>query len=89
MPGADGSGHFSALFVERRVHEVHVFLVQLVAGQPQPLAEALEVDHLPGTQKADGVVDIRIVGQAEDVVIGDPGLLLCGDLVRTTFLFCS
>ena len=86
MPGAFGSGHVCALFVEGRVHEVHVFLIQLVAGQAQPLTEALEVDHFPGPQEADGVVDIRVIGQAENVVVGNARLLLCCDLVRTTFL---
>lgn len=86
MPGAFGSGHVCALFVEGRVHEVHVFLIQLVAGQAQPLAEALEVDHFPGPQEADGIIDIRVIGQAENVVVGNARLLLCCDLVRTTFL---
>ena len=89
MPGAFGSGHVCALFVEGRVHEVHVFLIQLVAGQAQPLAEALEVDHFPGPQEADGIIDIRVIGQAENVVVGNARLLLCRDLVRTTLLlFC-
>ena len=86
MPGAFGSGHVCALFVEGRVHEVHVFLIQLVAGQAQPLAEALEVDHFPGPQEADGIIDIRVIGQAENVVVCRAGFLLCCDLVRTTFL---
>ena len=89
MPGAKGSGRFCASFVEGRVHEVHVFLIQLVAGQAQPLAEALEVDHLPGPQELDDIVDIRIVAQTQDVVVCRAGFLLCCDRVRTTFLFCS
>lgn len=48
-------------------------------------AEALEMHDLPGPQELDDVVDVRVVGQAQDVVIGDPGLLLCGNHIRTTF----
>ena len=74
------------LFVKGRVDQIDVFLVHPVLRQPQSLAEALEVDHLPGPQELDDVVDVRVVTQAQDVVISDPGLLLCCDLVRTTFL---
>ena len=39
-------------------------------------AEALEVDDFPFPQEADHVVHIRIVRQAQDVVVGKAGLLL-------------
>jgi hypothetical protein len=38
-------------------------------------AKTLEVHDLPRPQELDDVVDVRIVGQAEDVVVGDAGLL--------------
>ena len=71
--------------VERGIHIVHIFLIQLFAGEPQPLAEALEVDDLPLPQETDHVVDIGIVGEPQDVVIGDTRLLLCCNHIRTTF----
>ena len=37
---------------------------------------------LPGPQELDDVVDVRVVGQAQDVIIGDPGLLLGGQVLR-------
>ena len=43
-------------------------------------AEALEVYHLPLTKEADDVVDIGVVAEPEDVVIGDSGLLFCGHI---------
>lgn len=76
-------GAFS-LLVEAGVDIVDVFFVQPVLDQPQSLAEALEVDDLPGTQKFDDVVDVRVIGQPQDIVVGDAGLLLCCDRVRTT-----
>lgn len=36
----------------------------------------------PRPQELDDVVDIRVVGQTQDVVIGDPGLLLGGQILR-------
>ena len=89
MPGAFGPGHFCALFIERWVHEVHIFFIQLVAGKTKSLTEALEVNNFPGPQKADGIVDVRVVRESQNVVIGHAGFLLCCDRVRTTFLFCS
>ena len=76
----------SLSLVEAGIDEVDILLVHAVLRQPQALAEALEVDHLPGPEELDDVVDVRVVTQAQDVVIGDTGLLLCCDLVRTTFL---
>ena len=52
-------------------------------------AETLEVDDFPLSQETDDIVDVRVVGQAKDVVIGKAGLLLCGDLARTTFVGLS
>ena len=73
------------LLIEGRIDEVEILLVHLLLGQAQALAEALEMHDLPGPQELDDVVDVRVVGQAQDVVIGDPGLLLWGDLVSTTY----
>ena len=81
-------GHFAvsweALFVEGRVGEIYVFLVHLLFGQFDGFAEALEMDNLPFPEEANDVIYVRVVGQAKDVVIGEAGLLLCGDRIRTT-----
>lgn len=73
------------LFIESRIHIVNIFLVHLVLRQPQALAEPLEMDNLPGPKEFNGVADVRVVGEAENVVVGNAGLLLWCDLVRTTF----
>ena len=49
-------------------------------------AKTLEMDDFALAKEADHVVDIRIVRQPKDVVVGEAGLLLCCDLVRTTCL---
>ena len=76
-PGLDG--------VESRIGEIDVSEVHFLLAQPQTFAKPLEVDNLPLPQEADGVVYIRIVGQPQNVVVGEAGLLLWCDLVRTTF----
>ena len=58
------------------VHEVHIFLIQLLPEQLDSLAKALEVNHLTLPEEFDYVVHIRIIRQPENIVIGDPGLLL-------------
>ena len=70
--------------VEGGVGEVDVFGVHALLAQAQALAKALEVDDLPLPQEADDVVHVRVVGQAEDIVVGLSCLLFCCDLVRTT-----
>lgn len=53
------------------------------------LAKALEMDNLALAQEADHIIDVRIVGQTEDVVISEAGFLLWCDLARTTFVGLS
>ena len=74
----------SSLLVEAWVYVVDVFLVQAVLGKPQAFAEALEVHDLTRTQELDDIADVRIIGKAENVIVGHARLLLWGDFVRTT-----
>ena len=89
-PGNARRGCYYAIcgisFVKRRIGEVDVFLIHLVFCQPYRLAKPLEVHDLPLAQEADDIVHIRVIGEAKDVVIGDPCLLFCCNDVRATFL---
>lgn len=73
------------LLVKARVDIIHILLIQPILSKPQPLAEALKMHDLARPQEFDGVVDIGIVGQPQNVVIGHTSLLFCCDGVRTTF----
>lgn len=75
----------AGLFVERRVGEVHVLLVHAFLGQGNSFAEALKMDDFAFPQEADDIVHIRVVGETENVIVGEAGLLLWCDLVRTTY----
>ena len=68
----------AAAAVELRVAGIEVPGVERILHLAETFAEALVMD-------ADGLQNIRVVHQAEDVVIGGAGLLLCCDRVRTTF----
>ena len=45
----------------------------------------LEMHHLPLPQEPDRITDFRVFDQAEEVVAGGAGFLLCCNHVRTTF----
>ena len=65
-----------SLQIDGGVQAVDVPLVQLPPQQLDGLPEALEVDDLPLPEELDDIIDIGIIAQPQDVVIGDPGLLL-------------
>lgn len=76
---------FFRLFIEGRVGKIDILLIESLFGQLNGFAEPLEVHDFPLPQKADHVIHIRIIGQAEDIVVGEARFLLWCDLVRTTF----
>lgn len=57
----------------------------MVLGVSEGFSEPLEVHDLALPQVADGIADIRILDDAQDVVVGAAGLLLWRDLVKTTY----
>lgn len=75
---------FLPSLVEGRIHIIDVLFVHLVLGQPQRLAETLKMDDFSGSEEPDDVADVRVVGEAEDIVVGHAGFLLWCDLVRET-----
>lgn len=76
----------SSLFVESGINCVYVFLVKLLRGYAEGFTEALVVDDLALAQEADDVADVGVVAEAEDVVIGNAGLLLGGPCPRSGLL---
>ena len=67
---------YFTLDIEGRVHKVHILLIQLLPQQLHCLTKALEVHDLPLPEELDHVIHIRVIGQPQNVVIGDPCLLL-------------
>lgn len=62
--------------VECRVHIIHIFLVQLLSQQFDSFPEPLEMNNFPLPEEFDDVVHVRIIGKPQNIVIGDPCLLL-------------
>ena len=66
----------AVLHIEGWIHEIYVFLIQLFPKQLYSFTKSLEVDNLPFPQEFDYIVHIRVVAEAQDVVIGHSGFLL-------------
>ena len=79
----------SLLFLEAfdivaRIEGIEVPAVELIGQQPQVLAEALIMDDLARSEKADRILDVGIVAEAQDIVIGRARLLLSKGFVNMT-----
>lgn len=79
------SGLAGIAAVKTGVKRIEVPGVQVILGNAQGFTEALVVDDLPGSEELDGFTDIRILDQAQNVVVGGAGFLFWGDLVSTTY----
>ena len=71
--------------VKAGIDGIKIAAVQGVLDGFQRLAEALEMDDLPFTQKTDGRDHVRVVHQTQNIVIGGAGFLLCCGFAGTTF----
>ena len=81
----ESSGLAGITAVKSGIECIEVPGVQVILGNAQGFTEALVVDDLPGSEELDGFTDIRILDQAQNVVVGGAGFLFWGDLVSTTY----
>lgn len=77
-------GYLAAMLVEGGIARVEVLGVHFIGGKPQAFTKPLIMDDLTFPQEFDWVADIWVVYQAQDVVIGGPGLLFCYDSLKAT-----
>ena len=63
--------------VKCRVICVEVFVIQSVLNDAHTVAEALEVDDLTLTQKADRVGNVAVIAKTQDIIVGEARFLLC------------
>ena len=68
--------HFFHLHIDGGIHEIHILPIQFLPEELNGLPEALEMNDLPLPEKTDHIVDIGIVAEPQDVVVGYPSLLL-------------
>ena len=64
------------LHIDCRIHKVYILPIQLLPQKFDSLAEPLEVDDFPFPQETDDVIDVRIITDAQNVVVSYPCLLL-------------
>ena len=65
----------SAVFVKVRIAGVEITAVELILRYAESFAETLVVDDFALSQEADRIAYIRVVGKAEDIVVGGACLL--------------
>ena len=70
--------------VKGGVERIEIFRIQMLAHLTERLAKALEMHDLALAQEFERVAHIRIVDQAEQVIIRRARLLLCCNCIRTT-----
>ena len=73
---------FPALQIERGIHAVNILLVQLLPEELDAFSKALEVDYLPFPQELDYIVYVWVIGKPQNIVVGYPCFLLCGQVLR-------
>ena len=67
------------LHIKRRIHIINVLLIELFAQELKRFTKSLEVNDLTLPKEFDNIIYIRVVAQAQDVVIGHPCLLFWCD----------
>lgn len=70
------------VLIEIRIECIIILAVELVGNQAKPFTETLEVDDLPCAEVFDRICNLLILHQAENVVIGGAGFLLCSQIFR-------
>ena len=74
--------HFSpAGLVEGGVADVEVLRVEVILRDAEGVAEALIMHDLALAEEFDHVVDVGVVGQTQDIVVGRARLLLGGEVL--------
>ena len=71
------SGFASAALIEGGVAGVEVLGIEVILGDAEGIGEALIMHDLALAQESDDVVDVGIVREAKDIVVGGSCLLLC------------
>lgn len=59
------------------IHMVYVLLIELFPQKGNGFTKPLEVNDFPLTKEFDNIIYIRIIRQAENVIVGYPGFLFC------------
>ena len=69
-PIMGGVGVLVRLHIKGRVHKIHILPIKLLSQNFYGFSKSLEMDDLPLPEESDDVVDIGIITDAQNVVIG-------------------
>ena len=72
-----------ASHIYRRIHEIYILFIQLVAQQLNCFAKTLEMNNFALSQELDDIIHIRVIGQTQNVIVSGSRFLLCCDLICT------
>ena len=75
----------AARTVKGGVASVEILGIQVVLGDAEGIGKPLVMHDLTLPQELDGVTDVGIVAEAENVIVGHAGLLLWCNHIRTNF----
>lgn len=65
-----------SLHIKGRIHIVNILLVQFFPQKLHSFAKTLEMDDFSLPEEFDHIIYIRIIAEPENIVVGDPCLLL-------------
>ncbi len=68
--------------VKGRIHKINVLRIHFLLSQPQTFAKALEMHDFAGSQELDYIINIRVITEPENVIIGDSRFLLRRQIFR-------
>ena len=75
------------LHVKSRIYGIDILLIQLLPQELCGLAKPLEMNDFPFPKEFDHVVYVRIVGQAQNVIVGYSCFLLWhGKIIATKYI---
>ena len=69
--------HLPTALVIGRVAGVEILAIEVILGNAKRIAKPLIMHQFSLSEILDGIAHVGIVGQAQNVVIGDTCLLLC------------
>ena len=69
--------HFAAPLVKGRVNSVEILTVEMLLRAAKGVGESLIMHDLTLTKIFDGIANIGIVHQTQNVIVGGASLLLC------------
>lgn len=71
------------LHIKGRVKCIKVLGIQVIGDYAERFAKPLIMNHFPLSQEANGIRHLRILYQAQNIVVGDSCFLFCCNHVRT------